>query len=337
MERCVAVSLLRIFCALVIFWVSVPLCEAEPLDAQEPPPHADSLPVQMGVLVVDLLQIDDVDQSFEAVVIVRLAWRDPRLASGTEGTRSLPLEEVWSPRFVITNEIQTRTQFRDMVQVEPDGTVVYMQRFAGRYYSPLDLREFPFDTQVLQLRVTFPDFEPESLALVPDLQYTGILGGASASQWSIGTPELRSDPIEPLANISRASILLTFEIERKPNYYIWKMIAPMVLIVFMSWTVFWISPENAGAQIGVATSSMLTLIAYRFILGNLLPRVAYLTELDLFIFGATLLVFLALLSVVLTNHLGRVQRHGTALRVDVAARWVFPCVFALMIALIFFV
>jgi hypothetical protein len=337
MERCAAVTFIRTACALVILCVSVPLCEAEPLDAQVPPPHTSPLAVKVGVLVADLLQIDDVDQSFEAAVIVRLTWRDSRLASAAEGTRSLPLEEVWSPRFVIGNEIQTRTQFRDLVQVEPDGTVTYMQRFEGRFYAPLDLREFPFDTQVLQLRVTFPDFEPESLEPVPEEQYTGIMGGPATSQWSIRVPELRSDPIEPLANISRASTLMAFEVDRRPNYYIWKIIAPMVLIVFMSWTVFWISPENAGAQIGVATSSMLTLIAYRFILGNLLPRVPYLTELDLFIFGATLLVFLALLAVVLTNHLSRVERHDTVLRVNAGARWVFPCVFALMIALVFFV
>lgn len=289
------------------------------------------MPIDVGVLVVELLRIDDVDQSFEAVVIVRLSWRDPRLASDSEGPRSLPLDEVWTPRFVISNEIQTRKQFRDMVQVQPDGTVVYMQRFAGRYYSPLDLREFPFDTQLLRLRITFPDFEPASLEPKPDVQYTGMLGGPSGSQWSIGTPELRSDPIEPLANVRRASALLTFQVERKANYYLWKIIAPMVLIVLMSWTVFYINPENVGTQLGIATSSMLTLIAYRFILGGLLPRVSYLTELDLFIFGSTLIVFLALLVVVLIDYLARANRPVVARRVELGARFAFPFTFFALI------
>ena len=39
---------------------------------------------------------------------------------------------------------------------------------------------------------------------------------------------------------------------------------------------------------------MLTLIAYRFLLGQSLPPVSYLTRLDYFLLGATILVFIAL-------------------------------------------
>jgi hypothetical protein len=104
----------------------------------------------------------------------------------------------------------------------------------------------------------------------------------------------------------------------------------MVLIVFMSWTAFRISPESAGPQIGVATRFMLTLIAYRFILGNLLPRVPYLTQPDLFGFGAISLVFPALLSVVLISRLAHVRRQASAQRVDLWARAIFPFLFALL-------
>jgi len=119
------------------------------------------------------------------------------------------------------------------------------------------------------------------------------------------------------------------------GYYVWKIIFPLVLIVFMSWTVFWINPENAGAQIGLATSSMLTLIAYRFILGNLLPRVSYLTELDYFTLGATILVFLALVEVVLTSGLAQAGKHEAARRIDVGARVMFPVSFALLVLVVF--
>ncbi|MFV2073735.1 MAG: hypothetical protein ACC742_13935, partial [Thermoanaerobaculales bacterium] len=45
----------------------------------------------------------------------------------------------------------------------------------------------------------------------------------------------------------------------------------MAIIVFMSWVVFWIDPRHVGPRISVAVTSMLTLIAYRFLLGQLLP------------------------------------------------------------------
>jgi len=130
-------------------------------------------------------------------------------------------------------------------------------------------------------------------------------------------------------------MVFEFQAKRRTGYYIWKVIVPLVLIVFMSWTVFWISAENIGAQIGVATSSILTLIAYRFILGNLLPRVSYLTQLDYFILGATVLVFLALLEVVVSSALAQRGNKEQAHRVDVAARLLFPLTFALLVPAVF--
>jgi len=44
---------------------------------------------------------------------------------------------------------------------------------------------------------------------------------------------------------------------------------------------------------GVGATAVLTLIAYRFTLDSLIPRVSYLTRLDIFILGATVLVLLA--------------------------------------------
>ena len=47
--------------------------------------------------------------------------------------------------------------------------------------------------------------------------------------------------------------------------YISKIILPLLLIVGMSWLVFWIDPELAGPQISIAVTPMLTL-AWAFVL-----------------------------------------------------------------------
>ena len=300
-----------------------------PLSEEEP------LRVKVGMILVDVRGIDNVKQEFEAVVIVRLSWKDPRLQAAVMEPRVFATSEVWNPRYQITNEVFARKRFRELLHVEPDGTVVHMQRFSGRFSSRLDLRSFPLDTQTLHLRLTFPDFEPGQLEPVPDAEFSGMLQEMTLADWSLGPWRLGADPVEPLKNIVRASVVFSFEGERRTGYYVWKVIVPMVLIVFMSWTVFWINPENAGARIGLATSSMLTLIAYRFILGNLLPRVSYLTELDYFTLGSTVLVFLALVEVVMTSGLAHAGREQMAQRVDTVAKALFPAVFVLLVAAVF--
>ena len=62
----------------------------------------------------------------------------------------------------------------------------------------------------------------------------------------------------------------------------------------MSWAVFWVDPKEIGPQLGLAATSMLTLIAFQFAFTGLLPRISYLTRADRFVFSASLLVFLAL-------------------------------------------
>ncbi|WP_455235241.1 hypothetical protein [Thiogranum longum] len=286
------------------------------------------------MIVIDLRKIDDLEQDVEAALIVHLSWTDPRLAADVENTRTFEVGEIWSPRYQISNEVFARERFRDVMQVKPDGTVVHVQRFSGKFTSRLDLRRFPFDTQKLSFRLTFPDFMPDQLEPVPNTSLTGILPDLTIPDWSISGGTFKTDPIQ-VFDATRASMVFEFEAKRRTGYYIWKVIVPLVLIVFMSWTVFWISAENIGAQIGVATSSILTLIAYRFILGNLLPRVSYLTQLDYFILGATVLVFLALLEVVVSSALAQRGNKEQAHRVDVAARLLFPLTFALLVPAVF--
>jgi hypothetical protein len=79
----------------------------------------------------------------------------------------------------------------------------------------------------------------------------------------------------------------------------------------MSWTVFWIDPTNGGPQISVAVTSMLTLIAYRFAIGSEVPKLPYLTRLDGFILAGSLLVFLSLIEVMLTDQTRDRQPDGS--------------------------
>ena len=94
---------------------------------------------------------------------------------------------------------------------------------------------------------------------------------------------------------------------------------------------FWIDPRQTGPQLGIATTSLLTIIAYRFLLGNLVPRVSYLTRLDIFIFAATVLVFVALVEAIFTSQLVRHDKAAIADRVDCWMRVLSPvCLIVLL-------
>jgi cadmium resistance protein CadD (predicted permease) len=108
------------------------------------------------------------------------------------------------------------------------------------------------------------------------------------------------------------------------------VIVPLVLIVAMSWVVFWIDPRESGTQISVAITAMLTVMAYRFAVGTNLPKLEYMTRLDLFILGSSILVFVSLIQVVVTSSLAKSDRILKARKIDLWCRWLFPIVFVLI-------
>ena len=87
----------------------------------------------------------------------------------------------------------------------------------------------------------------------------------------------------------------------------------------------------------MASPSVLTMIAYHIAFANNLPDIPYVTRMDFFLFGATLLVFASLIEVVVTFYLARTDRLEQAHMIDVIARWVFPILFALVAVYSFFI
>jgi hypothetical protein len=76
---------------------------------------------------------------------------------------------------------------------------------------------------------------------------------------------------------------------------------------------------------------VVTLVAYRFIVGDLVPQISYLTHLDDFLLGATLLVFASLIQSVGTTMLLRSRRLRTARQIDLWCRGLFPVLFAVVV------
>ena len=160
------------------------------------------------------------------------------------------------------------------------------------------------------------------------LPYAALIqNDISLPDWEILESKTENTPYFITKGFEKAGYAFEFSAKRRVEYYLLKVIMPLLLIVMMSWTGFWIDPENSGTQIGVASTSMLTLIAYRFAIDALVPKVSYTTRLDEFIFMSTLIVFIALVQVVTTSMLSQCNRGSTARKVDKISRIVFPVVF----------
>jgi hypothetical protein len=305
-------------------------------------PNADSGPTQVSVAIwiVDINGIDSAGEIFTADVFIGLRWKDPRLAHTGAGVAHYALDQIWNPRVVIVNETNSVShRLPESVEVDVDGTVVYRQRFVGSFTQPLVLKSFPFDRQTFRVQLAAVKYSPSEVNFVPDQKWldAGIkqAGGISKSitlpDWSVEKWDLKQLAYTLAPSLENSGYVFEFTASRNVQHYILKVILPLVLIVMMSWAVFWIDPINASSQISVAVTSMLTLIAYRFAVDSQLPRLPYLTRLDAFILTSTLLVFVSLVEVLVTTSLDNKQ----AKKIDRYSRVIFPLVFAIASVAIF--
>ena len=335
-------------CGLAAFFIRT-ACGAEGQGALPPAPlrpGAESGPTRISVAiwVTDIARIDSAAQTFTANLFVGLRWNDPRLAHAGPNVKTSALADIWHPELLLTNDDgSVRRALPEKADVSADGSVVYRQLFAGSFAQRLDLRAFPFDAHRFHVHFVALGYRPSDIQFIPDEslvaaglpQGAGIADTLTLADWKVDSPGARAQPYEPVPGLQIAGYTFEFHATRQVQYYLLKVILPLLLIVMMSWTVFWIDPTNGSSQISVAVTSMLTLIAYRFAIGTEVPKLPYLTRLDAFILASSLLVFLSLIEVMLTTKLATGGRTQLARLIDRRCRLLFPLAFVGASAAIF--
>jgi hypothetical protein len=297
--------------------------------AQEPPDEAPR-EVKIGLLMTDLSEVLGAAQAFSADVFMLATWHDPDLAGESDRVRTFDLDEVWHPTLVIYNRRAVSETLPQEVMVQPDGTVTYLQRYTGLFSAPMNLREFPRDRQEFFVWLVTVQRVGPSVTLVPDESIPALRAGElSISDWKIGQATLTMETFQvaPGSPVN-PGIKLTVPGTRRVTYYWIQVFIPLIAIVMMAYAVFWVAPSVVPTRVGVVVTTMLTLIAYRFMLANHVPRLSYLTRLDWFMLGATVLVILTLFTMAGTSYLMGREQEATVKKIDRAGRVLYPVVFA---------
>ena len=212
------------------------------------------VPVDVGIFVIDVSEVDDASQAFRVDFHLSARWHDEQLADpDSNRIRRLALSDVWHSQLGIRNRRNVELLFPMEVEVDRDGNAHYRQRISGELSARLDLRDFPFDRQVLPIEVVSLRYGPEEVSLEVDTERTGSLDRFTLPGWDVELGEARSSDVQLGRALSQ--IELPIHVNRRAAYYRWTMLAPLVLLVLMAWSVFWIDPSLLPSQLAVSTAS----------------------------------------------------------------------------------
>jgi len=330
--------------ALALFMLSVGTTVAAkskecsvPKELALTPPKVGGEPVtvSVGLFLLDIIEIDEIKQSFKVDYTADIQWHDPRLSAKALGYSlvgcRLTVEDIWDPRLHAINPRDFSKIFINDVSVNEEGAVYYYLRLQTIYSSVFKLQQFPFDKQILKMHLASFQYGPADVIFVINEEFTGRLDNLVVPGWTL-ISNVSDTSIPPIvaAGAEYSHIFHNITLERKAGYYIWKFVIPLCFIVLMAGAVFWLDPTNFGPQIGISTAAVFTLVAFLLGLRQGLPQVAYLTRMDILILSATILVFVSFAEVVVVSRLANKDRAGLARRIDFHARWIYLVVFALL-------
>ena len=153
--------------------------------------------------------------------------------------------------------------------------------FANDY----NLKAFPFDRQILKIKIADTSRSSEWLKLFVDnwtvLRLQDFKSNGDILEWKIvDTYSNYYNEVDPVNSYVSSGVELVFEIERNFQYYIFKVIFPIILILLVSWSVFWVHPKELESKLTITIVCLLSLIAYNFVIDKDLPKLSYLTILD---------------------------------------------------------
>jgi hypothetical protein len=311
-----------------------------PSAAADTPPRV----VEVGLFLIDIANLDEHGETYTAEFDVIARWQNsalvfepapdeeiPRLLTGDEAVAFLAAN--WSPQLFAVNVVDAPADRLARALLYPDGTVTVRERVRRVLRAQMDFHWFPFDSQILPVHVESMLYDSDEVRLETEVEFTGFDPTFEIAEWTVTdlttVNEVRTR-LQENQTYDRLSFLV--QIDRQRGYYLWKIILPIVVIVILSWIVFWMSTEPLGRRAGVSSTGMLTVIAYQFVVADSLPRFSYQTVLDHFMLASLLTIAATMVVNLVNSRLEPVSRQ----RLDRSSRVVFPVVYFAAVAVVLY-
>lgn len=307
-----------------------------------PPKENGPVVVEARFDLYDINEINDDRETFEFTAVLTLMWKDPRQAfdPAVVGTDekvfqgNYQFNEVstgWYPQVILVNEAGLYQTDGVVLRVQPDGTSTLIQMLNAAAETDFDMHRYPFDDHRLEAIFEVLGFDRDEVLLHVDSNQTDSSANKiRVPQWTFTRVEVsvrdRSASYAGSLGVSSA-LVVSFDVQRASFYLKRLIIIPLVLIVLLSFSIFWMDKSSVGDRMGVSFVGILTAVTYQITMSDHLPSISYITVMH----GFLNLSFLTMCATVAINllvaALDKRGKYALADRIDLHCRWIFPLLY----------
>ncbi|CAG2242566.1 GABRG [Mytilus edulis] len=202
--------------------------------------------VFIKVTFLKISNIETVKEQFSADVFIKARWREPSL-DHSKVSDNLKLDQYWNPKLVVQNVLGSPKQ----------------SSWKELNFEMLELRMFPFDFQDISVVLTseHPIQELEILEDEQELSSMNVSCFVDVQEWE----------------------LKDYVLSDNLGFFVWNILIIMTIISLLSFTTFAVDNTKPQNRLQLGFTLTLTGVTFRFVTNQSLPKISYLTKLDVYI------------------------------------------------------
>lgn len=301
------------------------------------------LEVGIGIHIDQITFVDQKSENYGAVATLRFRWKDPALAYElAEYERDVRVFKTDAfleyatenaaivPAFVIENQQSNRWIHQSVIAVTSEGEANYFEKSSLTLQAPyFDFRKYPFDTQRFYYEVVsvFPSRAVRYSILEEESGLGDLLG---EEEWILENAQMQKSTVVGLSGLESDKVALEFTGRRHVLYYAIRIFLPMLVLVSVSWSLFFL--DEYRKRIEIAGANLLVFVAFNWVISDDLPKLGYLTFLDFILQWMFVVTGAAIVFNVMLRRMKLAGREASAAKLDnYAIKWIYPLSYAAII------
>jgi len=283
--------------------------------------------VKVNFFIDAIRAIDTATGAYDIDCTLDFHWFDPALVG--QDVDQVEPARLWQPYLDLVNAQEfTIVAHRYQNSLEPGANVRLTYRVTGRFFTPFDLRKFPFDQQTFSLQLESAEYDSEQVLFdfvyllepvapseeayrqeAPRGRY--VAANAAPVDWQVTQVAIgQLVRVLPHDKSSWSQFRIDIVMARQALYYFWRTLWVLALIMFLVWGALLVDGEALGTRLWLLFLLCVMTVAVNALMLRSLPSSDVFTFLDLYRLSCYGLILLMALAVVAVKLLYRGQWRG---------------------------